>query len=255
MGKYNGAIITTAGQNLIASAIAGGNEIYFTKMQVSSYAYPSTTDFLALTSLQSVEDEVDIVSAEVYGGNIVQVSSRVDNSNVAAAYLIETLGLFAKIGENGTNTLVAVITAETPDQMPVTDPESPSAFIYNVQMTVQNADSITVTVNPAGTVTVEMLRGYVKKIDLDYFLEITVPTTGWAGSASPYTKTVTAAGVTAASVPFVTVSYANGITRTQKKAVDKAAALFTGMTTGAGQVTISACDIPATAVTLALRGI
>ena len=130
MGKYNGAIITTAGQNLIASAIAGGNEIYFTKMQVSSYAYPSTTDFLALTSLQSVEDEVDIVSAEVYGGNIVQVSSRVDNSNVAAAYLIETLGLFAKIGENGTNTLVAVITAETPDQMPVTDPESPSAFIY-----------------------------------------------------------------------------------------------------------------------------
>lgn len=253
MGKYNGAIITTAGQNLIASAIAGGAELEFTKMQASSYAYPAGTDFLSLTSLQDVEQEADIVSADVYGGNIVQVTTRFDNANVEEAYLIETLGLYAKLS-GGNNTLMAVITATHPDQMPVTDPDSPSAFVYNVQMTIQNANQLTVTVNPAGTVTVNMLDGYVKKIDLNAFLTITVPTTGWAGTDPTFQVVINNANITAASAPFPYIDYPANVTKAEKRAIDKAAGLFTRMETGAGTVTITACAIPQTAVPLALRG-
>lgn len=157
MGKYNSAIITNEGVNMFASAVGGGETVTFMTMQASSHAYPSSTDFTALTSLQDVEATVNVNYAGVYNNNVVQVSARFDNDGVTTAYLINTLGLFAKLG-NGTPKLVAVISAVTPDQMPVYDANNPSAFIYNVQCTVQNASSIAVSVNPAGTVTVEQFN-------------------------------------------------------------------------------------------------
>lgn len=162
MGKYNGAVITTAGQNFFASAIAGGQAVTFTTMVSSSYAYPATAELQSLTSLQDVVQTVDISYAGVYNNNVVQVSARFDNANVLSAYLINTLGLYAQVGSDSP-VLVAVITAVTPDQMPAEDPESPSAFIYNVQMTIDNASQIQVTVNPAGTVNVDQLRQYIEK--------------------------------------------------------------------------------------------
>ena len=157
MGKYNSAIITTEGINMFASAIGGGDTVTFMTMQASSHAYPSTTDFMSLTSLQDVKATVNVNYAGVYNTNVVQVSARFDNDGVSTAYLINTLGLFAKLG-NGEPKLVAVVTAVTPDQMPVYDANNPSAFIYNLQCTVQNAGSMAVSVNPAGTVTVEQFN-------------------------------------------------------------------------------------------------
>lgn len=157
MGKYNSAIITTEGINMFASAIGGGDTVTFMTMQASSHAYPSTTDFMSLTSLQDVEATVNVNYAGVYNTNVVQVSARFDNDGVSTAYLINTLGLFAKLG-SGEPKLVAVVTAVTPDQMPVYDANNPSAFIYNLQCTVQNAGSMAVSVNPAGTVTVEQFN-------------------------------------------------------------------------------------------------
>lgn len=157
MGKYNSAIITTEGINMFASAIGGGDTVTFMTMQASSHAYPSTTDFMSLTSLQDVESTVNVNYAGVYNTNVVQVSARFDNDGVSTAYLINTLGLFAKLG-TGEPKLVAVVTAVTPDQMPVYDANNPSAFIYNLQCTVQNAGSMAVSVNPAGTVTVEQFN-------------------------------------------------------------------------------------------------
>lgn len=164
MGKYNGAVITTAGQNLIAQAIAESKTVTFTTAQASSYVYPSSTDFEALTALTNVEKTVDINYAGVYSDTVVQVSARFDNDRVETAYLINTLGFFAQLGTD-TPILFAVSTAVTPDQMPVFDADSPSAFIYNVQITVQNADSINVTVNPAGTVTVEQFNTAINTIE------------------------------------------------------------------------------------------
>lgn len=157
MGKYNSAIITTEGINMFTSAIGGGKTVTFMTMQASSHAYPSTTDFMSLTSLQDVEATANVNYAGVYNTNVVQVSARFDNDGVSTAYLINTLGLFAKLG-NGDPKLVAVVTAVTPDQMPVYDANNPSAFIYNLQCTVQNAGSMAVSVNPAGTVTVEQFN-------------------------------------------------------------------------------------------------
>ena len=154
MGVYRAAIVTENGQNLIAQALANEKPLIFTSAKTSSYSYPVGTDVPALTGLQDVVQSVLPFDSKVLGGNVAQVSVRFDNDGVDQTYRIETIGLYAKI-EGGAETLFSVTQATTPDEMPVQSDISPSAYIYNIQHTVQNASHITLTVNPAGTATVQ----------------------------------------------------------------------------------------------------
>lgn len=153
MGVYNATVVTTAGQNLIASAIAGGDPVNFTALKTSTHVYPAGTALQNLTALSDVKQSVAPTSVDVYNNNIVQISARVPNTGIATAYLINTIGLFGNAG-GGAETLIAVLTAQTPDEVPVFDAESPAAFIFNVQMTLQNADTVVFEVNDSGTATV-----------------------------------------------------------------------------------------------------
>ena len=156
MGVYNATVITTAGQNLIASAIAGGDSISFSSVKTSTHVYPAGTSLQNLTTLSDVKQSVEPTSVDVYNNNVVQVSARVPNTGIATAYLINTIGLFGSAG--GAETLIAVLTAQTPDEVPVFDAEAPAAFIFNIQMTIQNADEVVFEVNDTGTATVADLN-------------------------------------------------------------------------------------------------
>ena len=156
MGVYNATVITNAGQNLIASAIAGGQAINFTAVKTSTHVYPAGTALQNLTSLSDVKQTVAPTSVDVYNNNVVQISARVPNTGIATAYLINTIGLFGSAG--GAETLIAVLTAQTPDEVPVFDAEAPAAFIFNIQMTIQNADEVVFEVNDTGTATVADLN-------------------------------------------------------------------------------------------------
>lgn len=153
MGVYNSTVITNAGQNLIAQAMAGSGAITVTSVKTSSHNYPAGTDLTALTSISEVKQSESPSSVNVYNKNVVQISARFSNTNVTTAYLIRTLGVYASVG-SGSETLIAVLTAATPDQMPVFDEESPSAFIFNIQMLIGNASEITFNVNDTGTANV-----------------------------------------------------------------------------------------------------
>lgn len=157
MGQYRASIITDSGQQLIADAISGGGTVTFTAIKTSSHVYPEGTNVAGLTDLQDIVQTISPSSVQVFSKTMIQVSGRFDNSQVTQAYFIQTLGLYAKLGTED-ELLFAVIQADTPDQMPVQSAVSPSAFVFNIQTTVQQANSISVTVNPAGTVTVEDLQ-------------------------------------------------------------------------------------------------
>lgn len=166
MGQYNSTIITNAGQSMIAQAIAEGQAITITRAKTSSYQYPSGTNFQELTDLQDIQQTVLPSSAEIFNGILIQVLVSFSNESITEAYLIQNVGLYARL-ENGAETMIALCTAATPDQMPAYDNVAPSAFIYNIQITVSQAGSLTVQVNPAGTATVQQfleLQGTVNTI-------------------------------------------------------------------------------------------
>lgn len=152
MGAYAGAIVTNAGQNLIAASIANSTTVEFTRVESSSWEIPSGTNIQTLASLQDVEQTVTPSSVGVYNNNVIQVLANFDNNGVSTAYLIQTLGVWAKEGSSS-EALFAVIQATTPDQMPVESAVSPSSFIYRIQMTVNNASTVNMTVSSAGTLT------------------------------------------------------------------------------------------------------
>ncbi len=157
MGAYNSAVITNGGQSIVTQAVANKQVITFSSVKISSYAYPKGTNIAGLTDLQDIKQSKQPGAAEIFNETMIQVSARFGNEDVEAAYLIETIGIYAKLGD-GEETLFAVIQAETPDQMPVSSEVSPSAFIYVMQITVQQASQISVTVSPAGLVNAEDLE-------------------------------------------------------------------------------------------------
>src|SRR5699024_2723228 len=128
------------------------------------YAYPQGTNISGLTDLQDIVQTEMPFSAQVFNETMIQVSVRLDNSQVAEAYLIQTLGIYAQIG-NEPAVLFAVIEATTQDQMPAQSAVSPSAFIYNIRITVQQATSISVSVNPSGTATVQDILDLQQQIN------------------------------------------------------------------------------------------
>ena len=179
MGKYNGAVVTTAGEGVIAQALQG-TKLTWTKMRTSSVAVAAAS-VKALTALTGIEQETDITDASVYSGNVVQVSARFSSQGVATAYLIQTVGIYGQLA-GGSETLIAVMTAVTPDEMPVYDADAPSAFVFTNHLTVQDAASITMEVNDAGTATVADLQRKLDKSGGD--LSDTVAATATASSAA-----------------------------------------------------------------------
>lgn len=154
MGVYKAAVVTESGQNLIAQAFTSEKKLIFTSAKTSSYSYPAGTNISALTGLQDVVQSVIPSGTKTIGGNVAQVTVRFDNDSIDQAYLIQTIGLYAKI-EDGEEILFSVTQATVPDEMPVHSEISPSAYIYNIQSTVQNASQITITVNPTGAASVQ----------------------------------------------------------------------------------------------------
>ena len=201
MGVYRAAVVTNGGQNLIAQALASEKPLIFTSAKTSNYSYPVGTNIPALIDLQDVVQTAMPSASKALDRNLMQISVRFDNYTVEQAYLIETIGLYAKI-EDGEETLFSVTQAITPDEMPVQSDVSPSAYIYNIQHTVQNASQITLTVNPAGTVSVQDILSMEENIaklrekaeKMYHNIIVTVPTS-WTGSTAPYTQELTVPGI------------------------------------------------------------
>lgn len=166
MGTYNKAIITESGEALLARALAGEATIEFSYAKTSSYIYPEGTDFKKLTELQGIKQVVVPSNIQISNNTLVSIRSLFRNDEITETYYIQNIGIYATDGEE--EILFSVSQAVKPDEMPVYNGVAPSSFIYNVQLTVLQADQLSVVINPAGTATTaDILELEQKKIDAD----------------------------------------------------------------------------------------
>lgn len=162
MGIYNSAVITNTGQALLAQSVAG-NDLKFTTVKTSNYTYPSGTSLADLTTLTGIKQSKNITGANVYNSRVIKVSAMVDNAGVTAEYTINTIGVYATVG-TAAEQLFAVITAQEADKMPAFN-SRPYSYIYDLNMTMQGASNITVTVNNAGFVNINDLNNALEGIN------------------------------------------------------------------------------------------
>ncbi|WP_349668043.1 hypothetical protein [Lacrimispora sp.] len=153
MGQYNKAVLTTAGENLIARALAGEIELKITKAKTSSYTYPSGTDFKSLTDMKEINQAMENPTNTVYNDTIIQTRVLFSNEEITSTYYIHNIGLYVMDGTQ--EVLFCIVTADIPDEMPQYNGVATTSYIYNIQNVVQNATELNITVNPSGTATIQ----------------------------------------------------------------------------------------------------
>lgn len=153
MGQYNKAVLTAAGENLIARTLAGEIQLNITKAKTSNYIYPAGTDFKLLTDMQGIKQTAIDPATAVYYDTMIQTRVLFSNEEIAATYYIHNIGLYAMDGTQ--EVLFCIVTAESPDEMPQYNGVASTSYIYNIQNVVQDADQLNITVNPSGTATIQ----------------------------------------------------------------------------------------------------
>ncbi len=153
MGQYNKAVLTTAGEKLIARALAGEIKLNITKAKTSDFAYPDNVDLKRLTDMQGVRQTVCDPETVVFNETIIQTRVLFSNEDIASTYYIHNIGLYAMDGTN--EVLFSIVTAEMPDEMPQYNGVASTSYIYNIQNVVQDAPQLNISVNLSGTATIQ----------------------------------------------------------------------------------------------------
>lgn len=271
MGKYYGAVVTQTGQTLIAQAIAEEQVFTFTNVRTSSHVYPAGTNLALLTVLDDIEQTVAPSYAAVYDGNIIQVAASFTNANVQTEYYVNTIGLYGRVGTTGTESLIAVIKADVPDVVEVGGGSSLASYVYNIQMFLSNASSVSVSVTDAGVVLTSTFNAYVSQTAvtiagmttksqlqaLDTPETITIATTDWTASGSNWTatKSCSKASTDAYCVVEFVPDNPSSLTAANLKTLQKNLSyIYPCPTLGNGTVTFTASKQPTIALSFSAIG-
>lgn len=147
MATFNPITITNAGEEILAQAVAGDGTLTFTA--VSSSSDEESGDLKNITELQNVRQTVAPVIA-ILEDNTIQLSAVFSNSGLEQGYVVNTLGIYAKIGSEAP-VLFAIATATDPDTVPGQNPISPSNFYYQFNIAITDGSNITVSVPEEGS--------------------------------------------------------------------------------------------------------
>ncbi|WP_293556583.1 phage tail protein [Phascolarctobacterium sp.] len=157
MANWNGFVLTQTGQNLLAKA-EEGKRLTFTKIELGDGQVQSGQDITKFTKLINKQLTVGISSVNAKGDGTVVISGIVSNAGMKTGVWVREFGLFATV-EGGSEGLFAIMMDTAPDYLPaLTEGKAPITVDYNVVMGIGNASDVTVKVDPAGLVTVEVLN-------------------------------------------------------------------------------------------------
>ena len=141
-------IITNKGQALMAKLMQGTGTCDFTNIRLSSQVY-TDAQIPALTSLANVKQTAPVTKKTVVNSTSIQIEGAVDNTQLAAGYNINTIGIYATDPDDG-EILYAAARAITPGYMPPYNGITVSGGVFKFVVTVGASSQVTLTVDPAG---------------------------------------------------------------------------------------------------------
>ena len=159
--------ITDKGKDLITREIAGITELIFTKISASSNKLADTVNLETLINIDGVKQTVNVSKVEKIGASQIKVTATFNNSGLMNGYSMETLGIYAK-DTAGTEVLFAVTVAGTADFMPATNGINLSTVTVEIIFNLSNTDNVSLSVDVAALVTVEMFDSFKSEVNKDY---------------------------------------------------------------------------------------
>lgn len=164
MGKF---IITDRGKALQAKVLTGECKYRFTKMAIGDGFASNSSDYANKNDLISKKQDIEISDVGAKEGGICEVIGVATNTGLIEAFYVREVGLFAEDPDEG-EVLFAARYYERPSVMEAEiDDVYSKEFVFDIGVT--SADSISVTVSPAGLLTRGALDGILARTVEGFF--------------------------------------------------------------------------------------
>lgn len=157
MSKYTSIITTVTGQSLLAQSVSTQKPLIFTSIRLGDGVLePSdiTANFTALKAEKMIAPINTFDDSLISTGKVTLIST-IDNSGVEAGFYAREVGVYAKVGESGTEQLFAYCNAGNyGDYMPDKNSELNETRLA-VQLAVGSAANVTAIINSQQYATLE----------------------------------------------------------------------------------------------------
>ena len=111
MSNYNKIIPTLAGSNLLVEAIKSKKPLIFTRIALGDGTLTESESIESLTALKHPMAQNAVQSINSRGNGEIDVVATISNASVTSGFYARELGVFAKIGDTGTEKLFAYTNA------------------------------------------------------------------------------------------------------------------------------------------------
>ena len=115
MAEFNSHIITNAGRNLLARALAGEGKVIFTKAAFGDQKHSG--NLREVTELKNKKLDLNVMNIRNDNGTAV-LTVQISNKDVDQSFQTEEFGVYAKIEGDATEILYSYITAVSADTFP-----------------------------------------------------------------------------------------------------------------------------------------
>lgn len=135
MAEFNSHIITNAGRNLLARALAGEGKVIFTKAAFGDQKHSG--NLREVTELKNKKLDLNVMNIRNDNGTAV-LTVQISNENVEQSFQTEEFGVYAKIEGDVTEILYSYTTAVSADTFPNNRLGKTYESIQEIYMAISN---------------------------------------------------------------------------------------------------------------------
>ena len=135
MAEFNSHIITNAGRNLLARALAGEGKVIFTKAAFGDQKHSG--NLREVTELKNKKLDLNVMNIRNDNGTAV-LTVQISNQNVDQSFQTEEFGVYAKIEGDATEILYSYTTAVSADTFPNNRLGKTYESIQEIYMAISN---------------------------------------------------------------------------------------------------------------------
>ena len=111
MSNYNKIIPTLAGSNLLVESIKSKKPLIFTRIALGDGTLTESESIESLTALKHPMAQNTVQAINIRGNGEIDVVATISNASVTSGFYARELGVFAKVGDTGTEKLFAYTNA------------------------------------------------------------------------------------------------------------------------------------------------
>lgn len=111
MSNYNKIIPTLAGSNLLVESVKSKKPLIFTRIALGDGTLTESESIESLTALKHPMAQNTVQSINSRGNGEIDVVATISNASVTSGFYARELGVFAKVGDTGTEKLFAYTNA------------------------------------------------------------------------------------------------------------------------------------------------